>query len=480
MTPHLSEQLLSRLSRFIADRFGLHFPPKRWRDLERRVGQAARDFGCSETEACVEWLLTAPLTPEQTGVLVRQLTIGETYFFREKSSFEHLESTILPALIAARRGRERRLRLWSAGCSTGEEPYSLAILLSRLLPDLAEWHVTILATDLNPAALAKAARGSYRDWSFRGTPPWLRDRYFRKSGEGDFVIADAIRAMVTFAPLNLAQDCYPSLLTNTNAMDVIFCRNVLMYFVPEEALRVIGSLHRALLPGGWLAVSPCETSHQLFREFETVSFPGAIFYRNAGEAPPLQAGRAQVVPSESPFPSQPAPLPLPPAAPFETASAACEREEKGDATPAAMRPGDERAARVATDAATLARSLANQGRLSEALVWADKALVAAKLDPELHYLRATIHQELGDEAEAVAALKRALYLDHDFALAHFALGNLTLHQRKMREADRHFTNTLHLLERQPADETLSGAEGMTVKRLAEIVTALRETVARGY
>ena len=205
MTRHLSERLLTGLSEFVTERFGLHFPRKRWHDLERRICVTARELGCKDTGECLRLFLEAEPTPAQVEVLARQLTIGETYFFREQKSFELLERSILPELIAARRGKEQRLRLWSAGCSTGEEPYSLAILLSRLLPDLKEWNVTILATDLNPHSIGKATRGVYSDWSFRGTPPWLRERYFSRHGENGYAIAAAIRKMVTFACLNLAE-----------------------------------------------------------------------------------------------------------------------------------------------------------------------------------------------------------------------------------------------------------------------------------
>src|SRR5512138_1766052 len=177
----ISPRQLSTLSDLITRKLGIHFPQKRWNDLERRIQQAVVDFGFDDVDSCVTWLLSTKLLPEQVTVLARHLTIGETYFFRETSSFEQLEQRILPELIAARRGRDQRLRIWSAGCSSGEEPYSIAILLTRLLPDLREWHITILATDLNQAALAKAARGIYGDWSFRGAPPWLKQRYFTKT-----------------------------------------------------------------------------------------------------------------------------------------------------------------------------------------------------------------------------------------------------------------------------------------------------------
>jgi len=475
MKRHLPPLLLIRLSGFVTDRLGLHFPQHRWHDLERRISHAAVDFGFDNAKRCIEWLLAEELSPEQIGVLARHLTIGETYFFREKSSFEKLENLILPELIAARRGKDQRLRIWSAGCSSGEEPYSVAISLSRLLPDLEEWQITILATDVNPAALAKAARGSYSDWSFRGIPTWLRDRYFTREKAGTFRISDAIRSMVTLAPLNLAQDRYPALINNTNAMDIILCRNVLMYFEPAEALRVAGCFHRSLLDGGWLFVSPCEASAELFRDFEPVTYPGIICYRKTGEGSPIPAGQPEATPGQATAGHSPnadgclpvtaaAAVPPPLAAGWVATAAAPATAAEELEIPS-----------EAPDAAKQARELANQGKLDDALAWSERAIALAKTDPELYYLRAMIHQELGAADAAMESLKQTLFLDHDFALAHFALGNLSLQAGKIRDAKRHFGNTLELLQHLPATEPLYGGEGLTAGRLAEIVTTVQET-----
>ena len=186
--------------------------------------------------------------------------MGETYFFRERRAFEILEQSLLPGLIAARRKTEKRLRFWSAGCSTGEEPYSLAILLDKLIPDLKDWNVTILATDINTGALRKAEEGIYSDWSFRDNPPWFKEHYFEKVDGNHHRLLPRIRKMVTFSYLNLSEDHYPALQNNTNAMDFIFCRNVLMYFAPGQIGLTVERFHRSLLDGGCLIVSPVETA----------------------------------------------------------------------------------------------------------------------------------------------------------------------------------------------------------------------------
>ncbi len=206
-------------------------------------------------------------TRSQIEILASHLTVGETYFFRDKRLFKTLEESILSELIQLRRNSGRYLRIWSAGCSSGEEPYSIAILLSKMIPDIGDWGITILATDINTRFLQKAADGVYGNWSFRDIEPGIKEGFFNQKEDGRFEVLSRIREMVTFSYLNLVEDAYPSLVNNTNALDIIFCRNVLMYFVPELAGKVVRNLHRSLVDGGFLIVSPTESSIPIFSQF---------------------------------------------------------------------------------------------------------------------------------------------------------------------------------------------------------------------
>ena len=450
MTRGLSDQLLSQVSECVTSQLGLHFPRARWRDLERGIRSAAREFGTPDAESCARWLLSAPLTKNQIEILASELTVGETYFFREQRSFAILGERILPELLRVRQGAERRLRIWSAGCCTGEEPYSIAILLDRVLPDPRQWHVTILGTDVNPRFLQKAAQGVFGEWSFRDAPAWLKENYFKPVGAQRFEILPRIKAMVTLAYLNLAEDTYPALANNTHTMDLIFCRNVLMYFAAEHAQRVIHQFHRSLVEGGWLIVSPVETSAQLFSLFAPIHFEQAILYRK---------GTRQL-------PAPVAPV-LEEATPVE-AEEALALGERGDYVEAAQKRKADPVAR-AESVALLARTCANLGQLVEARDWTEKALAADKLDAGLHYLRATILQEQSALEEAVAALKRALYLDPDCVVAHFVLGTLALRQQRGKEAAKHFTNALTLLKRYRDDEVLPQSDGLVAGRFRELI-----------
>lgn len=454
----LPDALLAAVSEFVALRIGLHFPPERWRDIERGLKAAAREFGIPDAETCARALLSSPLSHAQVEVLASHLTVGETYFYREKNSFAALEEHIIPELLRARRGAERRLRIWCAGCCTGEEPYSVAMLLDRLIPDAEAWNLTILGTDINPRFLQKAAEGVYGEWSFRDTPAWIRERYFARRRDGRYELQPRIRKRVTFSHLNLADDAYPSLVSNTNAMDVILCRNVLMYFTRERARRAAANLCRALMGGGWLIVSPTETSNALFAPLAPVQFPGTLLYRNAGGVAP-----------------RPAAFEEPPSAPqvASVVEPVAPRSEHTQETAAVeSSPSPARTPDDSGEHARAARHCAGEGRLGEALEWCAKAIAADRLNPAHYYLLATIQQEQGQLDAAAQSLTRALYLDADFALAHFALANLCLSQGRRRNAERHFANALTVLRARAQDEALPESDGLTAGRLAEIVASL--------
>jgi chemotaxis protein methyltransferase CheR len=496
MTHIRSDIRLSQLSDFIAAQIGLHFPQERWRDLERGISSAAREFGFADMESCIQWLVSSPLTRSQIELLANHLTVGETYFFRDKNTFEILEEHILAELICSRQATERRLRIWSAGCCTGEEPYSIAIVLGKLIPDWDDWKITILGTDLNPRALQKASEAVYSQWSFRGTPESLKETYFRRESDGRLSVVPLIRKRVSFAYLNLADDAYPCLTNNTGAMDVIFCRNVLIYFSPEIAQKVIRKFFRSLVNGGWLVVSASETSQALFSEFETIQFPGATLYRKNPDASQTAVGVSGVwrLAPQALFPEimepigelNPAPQPRgqmsEPLSPVTGGAPTPETQlsaydegllmyEQGNYAEAAERlcAWLFQNREDANALSLLARVYANQGNLTEALEWSGRAIAADKVNAAHYYLRATIFLEQGSLEQARASLQQTLYLDQDFVLAHFALGNLAVQQRKLKESGKHFGNALLLLATYRAEDNLAESDGITAGRLIEII-----------
>lgn len=477
------DPLLPHFSEFLAQQIGLHFPQERWPDLMRGIDAIAREFRFKDSAACIQHFLSSPLNRNQVEVLARHLTIGETYFFRDPQVFEVLQNHTLPPLIQARRQAGQLLRIWSAGCATGEEAYSLAILLQRMIPDCRQWNITILATDINPQALEKAAAGIYGEWSFRNAPSGLREGYFRTIGKGLYEIIPAIREMVTFSYLNLAEDVYPSLANNTNAMDIILCRNVLMYFEPGLAASVVRKYHQSLVGGGWLVVSPSEISQASFARFIPANFPGAILHqKTAIDQKTETKTRRQRAPTFAPETKKSvSPPPAATASAREAVAASKDKQSQYRQAHDLYRQG--RYAEAAAEAARLlsvrqddaaamtlmARSLANQGALDSALQWCDQAIATDRLNPVGHYLRAAVLQEQGRLEEAMLAYKRTLYLDQEFVIAHFALGNLFRRQQKTRESVKHFDSALQLLGNYAQDDALPESDGMTAGRLIAII-----------
>ena len=450
-----SEETRRQARALIGSRLGLDFAEHRRPELEQALLRASRSASIPAPEAYLTWLATLPDESPEWRRLAGHLTVGETYFFRDRACFEVLEQEVLPALIASRRSEETlRLRIWSAGCATGEEPYSLAIVLDRLLPDRGDWALTILATDINARALEAAGEGRYREWSFRDTPPWVRDRYFHRQGAESFELDAGIRRMVAFAPLNLAEDAYPTVVTNTSAMDLILCRNVLMYFTRGAQREAVARLQRSLVPGGWLLLSPTEASAELLHPLTPVNFPNAIFYRKEP---------APAVPFPPRWHAEPT-LPEPPL-PLLPEEIAC-----GHVAP----PPGEQAEAPPDRAAQLqrARALADQGHLEEAHRLCEAALGQDPLHPEAYILLAAIRQEQGEIPPALEALRRAIYLAPDSAPAHFLLGSLLLRQDQKRRGRRCMETVVHLLQTVPPDEPVPGSDGLAAGRLLE--------TARGY
>ncbi len=456
--------LFERLARFVENRLGLNFSSSQSRDLERGIRSAATEFGFDDVVKCIEWVLASELSKSQIEVIAGHLTIGETYFFRDRRIFEILEAVVFPGIIASRRDKEKILRIWSAGCATGEEPYSIAMTVAKVFPDCQQWEISILGTDIVPASLEKASEGIYNEWSFRETPSWIKQGCFEKV-KGKYRIAPRFRQMITFAPLNLAEDPYPAIITNTNAIDIIFCRNVLMYFTREKARTVIDSLAHCLVDGGWLIISPVESPDAGFSPFlQPVRYPGAILYKKE-QRPKEEARVAAPALSKPKSKNQP---------PGKLAVNTVKHAE----LPPSIQPIKDPPFDSGLQMNKQIRFLANAGKLPEALALCENSLQKDKLDPILYYLQATILLELGRTHEAETSLQRALYIDQEFAIAHFSLSHLFKSKNKFKEAAKHLQKARSLLSVLQQDTVPPESEGMTAGRLIEVIHAMEIVLNR--
>ena len=218
--------------------------------------------------------------------VVDALTVGETNFFRQPGWFAQLEAQILrPVIERRRRNGPKRLRIWSAGCASGEETYSLAILVQRLLGKEDGWDVSIVGTDLSVTFLGDARRAVYREWSLRDVDYATRLQHFTRLESGRFELIAATRERVSFAPLNLADEKAAWTDPRLTDLDLILCRNVLMYLAPERQRAVAQRLIGCLAPDGWLATAPAEATAEWFRPLTPVNVPSAVLFRHAIRRP---------------------------------------------------------------------------------------------------------------------------------------------------------------------------------------------------
>ena len=503
MIDRIPKTLLSDFNEFLAVQIGLNFSGNRRSDLLRAMPAVSKELGFNDVESCIRSMMPSRLSRRQVEILSSHLTVGETYFFREKQSFDILEREILPRLIASRRTNRRRIRIWSAGCASGEEPYSIAISLSRVIPDLKDWNITILATDINPHFISMAEQGVYTKWSLRGTSPDISKKYFTEIAKRRYRIHPRFKEMVDFSYLNLSQDVYPSLDNNTNAMDIIFCRNVLMYFTEERWNEVIQRFYHTLVNGGWLIVSPAEVSNMLYQQYAHVIFPEMTIYKKDSAKAIAKATYLPTISTEprSKLPDLVIPTPKPkglerkpppprkvhhPSSvkqPEDAYNDALTLYDQGRYLEAAeelvslLAEKKSNRKKVPPDGdviALMTRAYANLGKLDEALTWCEKGIAGDKMVPKLHYLRATILQEKELVEEALISLRRAVYLDPDFILAYFMLGNLTQRKGKLRESKKHFANAILLLDAIEPEEILHDSGGMTAGRLKDIVLLTAE------
>lgn len=422
-------------------RTGLVLGGERRADLSRSLDKA---MGAIDP---AQWAARLETDTALFDRVVADVTVGETYFFRDPAHFAFLRETFLPAF---RRRAARNLRAWSAGCSSGEEPYSLAILF-----DGAGVGANILATDISCPALDKARAGIYGRWSLRGDGARLVGDALRpcaRSRTETFEVSDRLKRQVKFVQMNLATDGDLSVAA-AGAMDVIFCRNVLIYLEPAAIRRIARRFYDVLGEGGVLLTGPSDPLLADAAPFTCeYTSHGVIYHKKSGHKK-NRPGTGASLPAAIPLPEDPLPpAPSPPPLPV--------RDNRDDAAPAAARVDDAAAAVLAIHAR------ANAGDGEQAVVLAARAAKTHPASREVSYLHGILLMNLGRFDEADTVLKRVVYLDPALAVVHFTLGNLRLRMGDLAGARRAFTAAHKAAAARPADEVLALSEGETAGQLA--------------
>ena len=280
MTP----QDFDYLRQHLRQRSGLVLSAEKQYLAESRLLPVARKHGLASLGELVERLKAATFAAPIGVEVVEAMTTNESFFFRDKIPFEHFRDTIMPALMAAR-AREKRIRIWCTACATGQEPYSLAMGLKTIGSSLAGWKVEIVATDISHEILAKAKAGIYNQFEVqRGLPIQSLVKFFVQVGEA-WQIAPEMRGMVQFRQLNLLND-----FSSLGTFDVVFCRNVLIYFDQDTKVDVFNRLARQMPPDGFLILGAAETVVGLTEAFKPMPERRGLYVPNTQSTKPAPAG----------------------------------------------------------------------------------------------------------------------------------------------------------------------------------------------
>ena len=443
------------LKEFLIEFTGLAYYADKDDDLAGRVERRMEKLRVRGCAAYLDLLRQGRTGEAELDALIAELTIGETYFFRHGELFDALRDSVLPDLIERNR-HTRRLRIWSAGCAAGPEPYSVAILLRRELGRrVAGWEVSILGTDINREFLARAREGRFDDWALRSVPDDLKRSCFTRCGDA-WVIAPEYREGVSFQYHNLVKHPFPSLLNNLAAFDLILCRNVTIYFSQETIRRTAERFHECLVDGGWLAVGHAEPNAEVFGLFRAVNLPGAVFYqKRPGEGIAPFPADAWTPPSLPPVldATGASALPAPEGWPFSRPFGPSAAGPKGDEGPPSPLTLED------------VRRLADRGAYEQAVEGCEALLEKERLNPRFHFYRALALEQVGRHAETEQALRRAIYLDRGFVLAHYHLGLFLQRRGDGRGAGRSFENALRLLSRMDPARPFEDGDGIRVAEL---------------
>jgi len=450
----LDDVAYRRFRDLIASRAGLAFPDQRRADLEAGVRRALVQSTHHDLDSYYALLADGVRGRAAFERLLRHLTVGETYFFRNREQFDALQQQILPQLIASNRA-SRRLRIWAAGCASGEEPYSVAMVLRELLPDVDTWTILILGTDINEEQLRTAERACYGKWSFRGCPPGIQARYFTQHG-AEFHLRPEIGTMVSFAHHNLIEGPYPPLAGGPEGMDLILCRNVTIYFDSHTTQQVVSRFYDALVEGGWLLVGHAEPSLEIYRRFQIRTFPNAMAYQKVTTQPSVPAPHLPwTPPDETPRRNSfadPAP-----------------RMDAGHQGPLPGATVAGAASATAEEAYRQAREHADHGRLEDAHAVIADMLAIDPLQARAHYLRGLVYQEQARWEVSVEAFRSAIFLDPEFVLAYVVLADVAMHAGNNRQARKCLEVAHRLLRARPREEPIPDGEGVTVGQLLDAV-----------
>ena len=464
----LTREQFDALRALLATAAGLVFDDSRKKSMSFSVMERMRESGARDVPAYL--LLLAD--PAEQQRLLDEVTIQETHFFRNPPQVRALRAYVLPELIRHADAHGRRLRIWSAGCSTGEEPYSMAMMLRELLPAGPGWDVKVLATDLSSRALAAARTGRYGARAVALASPEQLARHFAPGPHATYEVRQEVRDLVEFRHHNLVTETAP--FEAAERADMILCRNVTIYFARETTRALMGRLHRCLRDGGYLFLGHSETLWKVSEDFRLVTLgtgeSAAFVYRRLDVTAATQL--RHVLPDRRTLNEGP-PVVERRVGPRRAAPA---RSEPSRVLP--LVPAVEPVPSTSPDEVLRqARKALSQGRYDLAAQLAADAAVLEPLRAEAFYLRGLALVDAARDADALLDLRKAVYLEPEQGFAHFLLAGVLDRLGHGEAAAREYAAAADTLGLQPGDATADELGGRSVRELAQLCRQLEERLS---
>jgi chemotaxis protein methyltransferase CheR len=462
----LSASEFERVRGLLGTSAGLVFDECRRDSLAYSLGERMSARGIASVS---DYLALVTARGDELQALLNEVTIQETHFFRNPPQFRALRTHVLPQLIRRAAANGKRLRIWSAGCSTGEEPYSIAMLVRELLPVLDGWDVRIVATDVSTRALAAAAEARYGRRALVAAPPEDVERWFVREGES-YVVRPEVRSLVEFRHHNLVTEPVPF----AEPIDLLLCRNVTIYFSRDTTRRLMTSFHEALGDGGYLFLGHSETLWQVNDRFRLVTLGDAFVYRRDVPADEGVAERRAVLPDRRTGDDG-----LPPGGDRRVARSDRRGVRTRDALtrsralpfPRSPRPVPEPVAPVG-DPVDEVRAVLRAGRYEDAAALAAAVSVAEPLRADAHYLHGLALANLGRDADALVELRKAVYVDPLAGFAHFLLGGVLARLGDGAGSARSYLAAAESLGRSSDDHVAAELGGRSVGELVDLCRRL--------
>lgn len=484
MKDKIDAELSDKFVRLIEQKTGLKIREQSYDDLHSAIKTRRNALKLKSSPAYYQ-LLAAPTSDSATEWhnLIPTLTNLESHFFRDQGQFQLLRNQIFPELIQRNRGH-KTLRICSAGCSTGEEPYSLAITLRELIRDWENWDITILGVDINLIALERAKAGIYSPWSFRRVEPYIQRHYFKSTGD-KFYLSPLIKDLVRFRQVNLYRDPFPTETSPLQSMDLIVCRNVFIYFDPKVVAHILNKFYQVLKPEGYLMTGHAELSGLDLSQFAVQAFPESLIYKR-----PIEARASIVTPKVIPQPVY-----TPSFTPITTPKPVTKKISPPVAKPKTAKTQDIKTLLTAAEKAyeqknyeqaiqqlqlllkedsrhflahhLLGQIYANIGQYTEAKQYCQEALTIQEFAIAPYYILAKIAEEENDIEQAKQLYKRIIYLDPNAFTAYLELSHLYHLQGDQIRQEKMKQSAIKLLQRSPKEQKIPELNNITVAEVLE-------------